>query len=119
MIFFTTIYMENKPFAQMNIENLMPSYNKNYNTRKTLDVYTISHGSKINVEPQKDFDSNELLNSIMNRRQKMRNWLVDMYNQCCYKIKEADNFFDRWIKNNKKEYFETSKKKLRNLINLN
>jgi len=31
-----------------------------------------------------------------------------------YKIKEADNFFDRWIKNNKKEYFETSKKKLRN-----
>lgn len=81
---------KSQPFAHMNIENLMPSYNKNYNTRKTLDVYTISHGSKINVEPQRDFDSNDLLNSIINKRQKMRNWLVDMYNQCCYKIKEAN-----------------------------
>jgi len=83
--------MDNNPFAKMNIENLMPSYNKNYNTQKILDVYTISHGSKINIEPQRDFDSGDLLNSIMHRREKMRNWFVNMYNQCCYKIKEADN----------------------------
>jgi hypothetical protein len=81
---------KSQPFSKMNIETLMPSYNHNYNKSKRLDVYTISHGSKINVEPEKDFDSNELLNSIIERRKKLRNWLVDMYNQCCYKIKEAD-----------------------------
>ena len=82
---------KSQPFLKMNIETLMPSYNHNYNKSGRLDVYTISHGSKINVEPEKDFDSNELLNSIIGKRKKLRNWLVDMYNQCCYKIKEADN----------------------------
>jgi hypothetical protein len=51
----------------------------------------ISNGSKINVEPDRDFDSTKLLNNIYERRQKKRNWLVDMYNQCCAKIKDSDD----------------------------
>jgi len=84
--------MENKVFREMNIENLMPSNNNNYNRNKgILTVDMISNGSKINVEPDRDFDSTKLLNSINDRRKKKRNWLVDMYNQCCAKIKDADD----------------------------
>lgn len=84
--------MENKVFREMNIENLMPSNNNNYNRNKgILTVDMISNGSKINVEPDRDFDSTKLLNSINDRRKKKRNWLVDMYNQCCVKIKDADD----------------------------
>jgi hypothetical protein len=84
--------MENKVFRQMNIENLMPSNNHNYNHNKgILSVDMISNGSKINVEPDRDFDSTKLLNNIYERRQKKRNWLVDMYNQCCAKIKDSDD----------------------------
>jgi len=84
--------MDNKVFREMNIENLMPSNNNNYNRNKgILTVDMISNGSKINVEPDRDFDSAKLLNSINDRRKKKRNWLVDMYNQCCAKIKDADD----------------------------
>lgn len=84
--------MENIVFREMNIENLMPSNNNNYNRNKgILTVDMISNGSKINVEPDRDFDSVKLLNSINDRRKKKRNWLVDMYNQCCAKIKDADD----------------------------
>ena len=84
--------MENKVFQEMNIENLMPSNNNNYNRNKgILTVDMISNGSKINVEPDRDFDSVKLLNSINDRRKKKRNWFVEMYNQCCAKIKDADD----------------------------
>jgi hypothetical protein len=84
--------MENKVFQEMNIENLMPSNNHNYNRNKgILTVDMISNDSKINVEPDRDFDSAKLLNSINDRRKKKRNWLVEMYNQCCAKIKDADD----------------------------
>lgn len=82
--------MDNTPFAHMNIETLMPSNNHNYNRQKKIDVYTISDGKKINVEPDRDFNSVELLNTIQERRRKLRNWLVDTYNQCCARIKEAN-----------------------------
>lgn len=83
--------MDNKIFREMNIENLMPSNNKNYNRNKgVLSVDMISNGSKINVEPDRDFDSTKLLININERRKKKRNWLVDMYNKCCTQIKEAD-----------------------------
>ena len=84
--------MENKVFSQMNIENLMPSNNHVYNRNKgVLTVDMISRGAKINVEPDRDFDSSKLLNNINDRRRKKRNWLVNMYNQCCAKIKDADD----------------------------
>jgi len=84
--------MEKKAFREMNIETLMPSNNHTYNRNKgVLDVYTISAGGKINVEPDKDFDSVKLLDGIHERRIKKRNWLVDTYNQCCTKIKNADD----------------------------
>ena len=84
--------MENKAFREMNIENLMPSNNHNYNRNKgILTVDMISGGAKLNVEPDRDFDSVKLLNNINERRRKKRNWLVDMYNQCCMKIKDADD----------------------------
>lgn len=84
--------MENKAFREMNIENLMPSNNHNYNRNKgVLTVDMISNGSKINVEPDRDFDSLKLLNNINDRRKKKRNWLVDIYNQCCSKIRDADD----------------------------
>jgi hypothetical protein len=84
--------MDNKVFKQMNIENLMPSNNHNYNrNRGIINIDMISHGSKINIEPDRDFDSRNLLNNIYERRKKKRNWLVDMYNQCCAKIKDADD----------------------------
>lgn len=82
----------NKPFLNMNIENLMPSNNHNYNRTKKLDVYTISSGKQINTDPDRDFNSNDLLSTIYERRKKLRNWLVDMYNLCCNKIKDADSF---------------------------
>jgi hypothetical protein len=85
--------MENNVFREMNIETLMPSHNHNYNRNKgILTVDMISSGSKINVEPDRDFDSTQLLNNIVERRRKKRNWLVEMYNKCCVQIKEADGF---------------------------
>ncbi len=84
--------MENNVFREMNIETLMPSHNHNYNRNKgILTVDMISSGSKINVEPDRDFDSTQLLNNIVERRRKKRNWLVEMYNKCCVQIKEADD----------------------------
>ena len=84
--------MDNKVFSQMNIETLMPSNNHNYN-RNTgkIDVNMISSGKSINIDPSKDFNSHNLLNGIYERRKKKRNWLVDMYNLCCNKIKDADD----------------------------
>jgi len=83
--------MENNIFTKMNIETLMPSQNNNYNRSKRLDVYTISSGKQINIDPSRDFNSNELLTNIHERRKKIRNWFVDMYNFCCSKIKDADD----------------------------
>jgi len=84
--------MENKLFSQMNIETLMPSNNHNYNRNKgKIDINMISDGAKINIEPDRDFDANKLLDNIYERRRKKRNWLVDMYNKCCGKIKDADD----------------------------
>jgi len=86
--------MENKIFKQMNIETLMPSNNhkRNYNNNKgVLDVNMISSGKSINIEPHKDFDSTNLLNSIQEKRKKKRIWLVEMYNLCCNKIRDADD----------------------------
>ena len=83
--------MEKKPFEHLNIETLMPSNNHNYNRNKKLDVFTISDGKKINIEPDRDFNSADLLSTIQERRRKLRNWLVDTYNQCCLRIKEANN----------------------------
>ena len=92
MIFSHLLYMDNtQPFSRMTIENLMPSNNHNYNNTKKLDVFTISNGKKINTDPDRDFNSNDLLNSIYEKRQKYRNWLVDIYNQCSNKIKQADD----------------------------
>jgi hypothetical protein len=84
--------MDNKVFSQMNIETLMPSNSHNYN-RNTgkIDVNMISNGKSINIDPSKDFNSHNLLNGIYERRKKKRNWLVDMYNLCCNKIKDADD----------------------------
>jgi hypothetical protein len=84
--------MDNKVFSQMNIETLMPSNKHNYN-RNTgkLDVNMISSGKSINIDPSKDFNSHNLLNSIYEKRKQKRNWLVDMYNLCCNKIKDADD----------------------------
>ena len=82
--------MENNIFSKMNIETLMPSRNRNYNNTKKLDVYTISSGKQINIDPSRNFDSTELLANIYDRRKKIRNWFVDMYNLCCSKIKDAD-----------------------------
>jgi hypothetical protein len=84
--------MDNKVFSQMNIETLMPSNNHNYN-RNTgkIDVNMISTGKSINIDPSKDFNSHNLLGNIYERRKKKRNWLVDMYNLCCNKIKDADD----------------------------
>lgn len=84
--------MDNKVFSQMNIETLMPSNNNNYN-KKTgkIDVNMISTGKSINIDPSKDFNSHNLLNNIYEKRKKKRNWLVDMYNLCCNKIKDADD----------------------------
>ena len=84
--------MDNKVFSQMNIETLMPSNNHNYN-RNTgkIDVNMISNGKSINVDPSKDFNSHNLLNSIYEKRKKKRNWLVEMYNLCSNKIKDADD----------------------------
>lgn len=87
--------MKNNVFREINIETLMPSHNNNYNYNKNKGILTvdmISSGSKINVEPDRDFDSTQLLNNILERRRKKRNWLVEMYNKCCLQIKEADNF---------------------------
>ena len=83
--------MENSIFSKMNIESLMPSKNNNYNHTKKLDVYTISSGKQINIDPSRDFNSNELLTNIYERRKKIRNWFVDMYNLCCIRIKDADD----------------------------
>ncbi len=84
--------MDNKVFSQMNIETLMPSNNNNYN-RNTgkIDVNMISNGKSINLDPSKDFNSHNLLNSIYEKRKKKRNWLVEMYNLCSNKIKDADD----------------------------
>jgi hypothetical protein len=84
--------MDNKVFSKMNIETLMPSNKHNYN-RNTgkIDVNMISNGKSINTDPSKDFNSHNLLNNIYERRKKKRNWLVDMYNLCCNKIKDADD----------------------------
>lgn len=84
--------MENNIFSKMNIETLMPSRNNNYNRSKRLDVFTISSGKQINIDPSRDFDSNELLTNIYERRKKIRNWFVEMYNLCCVKIKDADDY---------------------------
>lgn len=84
--------MDNKVFREMNIENLMPSNNHCYNRKKgMLTVDMISGGTKINVDPDRDFNSMKLLNNIYDRRNKKRNWLVDVYNQCCAKIQDADD----------------------------
>ena len=83
--------MENTVFSKMNIETLMPSKNNNYNHSKKLNVYTISSGKQINIDSSRDFNSNDLLTNIYERRKKIRNWLVDMYNLCCSRIKDADD----------------------------
>lgn len=84
--------MEDKVFRQLNIETLMPSNNHNYNRNKgVLDVNMISSGKSININPEKDFDSTGLLNNIIDKRIKKRNWLVDMYNKCCNQIKDAND----------------------------
>jgi hypothetical protein len=82
--------MNNNVFSKMNIETLMPSKNNNYNHSRRLDVNTISYGKQINLDPSRDFNSNDLLTGIYERRKKIRNWLVDMYNLCCTRIKDAD-----------------------------
>jgi hypothetical protein len=82
--------MDNNVFSKMNIETLMPSKNNNYNHSKRLDVNTISSGKQINLDPSRDFNSNDLLNGIYEKRKKIRNWFVDMYNLCCTRIKDAD-----------------------------
>ena len=83
--------MNRKIFNNMNIETLMPSNIHNYNNTKKIDVYTISSGKKINIDPDRDFNSDELLKNIYERRKKIRNWLVEMYNLCCNRIKDADD----------------------------
>ena len=83
--------MDNNIFTKMNIETLMPSRNNNYNHSKRLDVFTISSGKQINLDPSRDFNSNDLLTNIYERRKKIRNWFVDMYNLCCTRIKDADD----------------------------
>ena len=81
-----------KVFREMNIETLMPSRNRNYNRNKgILDVNMISSGKSLNINPEKDFNSTKLLDSIYEKRKKKRDWLVEMYNLCCNKIKDADD----------------------------
>ena len=76
----------------MNIETLMPSKNRNYNRNKgILDVNMISSGKSLNINPEKDFNSTKLLDSIYEKRKRKRDWLVEMYNLCCNKIKGADD----------------------------
>jgi hypothetical protein len=50
----------------------------------------ISSGKSINSEPNRDFDSTNLLKNIQEKRIKKRNWLVDEYNKCCAQIKDAN-----------------------------
>ena len=63
--------MNRKIFNNMNIETLMPSNIHNYNNTKKIDVYTISSGKKINIDPDRDFNSDELLKNIYERRKKI------------------------------------------------
>ena len=81
----------NKMFMKMNIESLMPSKCPNEYSNGKLDVNSISSKKNSNGEPEKDFNSNDLLKNIYEKRKKLRDWLVNMYNICCRKIKDADD----------------------------
>jgi hypothetical protein len=84
--------MNNKAFKHLNIENLMPSDNKNYNnTKGVIDINMISSDKAVNSEPHKDFNSINLLDNIYERRIQKRNWLVSEFNRCCEQIKNANN----------------------------
>ena len=78
-------------FTQMSIESLMPSKIPYQYSNGKLDVNSISSGKSLNNEPQKNFNSNDLLKNIYEKRKKLRDWLVNMYNLCCTKIKDADD----------------------------
>lgn len=81
----------NRMFMKMNIESLMPSKYPNEYSNGKLDVNSISIPKLLNGEPQKNFNSNDLLKNIYEKRKKMRDWLVNTYNLCCQKIKDADD----------------------------
>jgi len=81
----------NQMFTKMNIESLMPSKYPNEYSNGRLDVNSIAPPKLLNGEPQKNFNSNELLKNIYEKRKKMRDWLVNTYNLCCGKIKDADD----------------------------
>lgn len=76
---------------KMNIESLMPSKYPNEYTNGKLDVNTISSKKLVDGEPEKNFNSNDLLKNIYEKRKKLRDWLVNMYNLCSKKIKDADD----------------------------
>lgn len=74
----------------MTIDKLMPSNNVSYTNGK-MDIESIAKDKFINDTPEQNFNSDVLLKNIKKKRQKLRNTLVNTYNLCCEKIKEADS----------------------------
>lgn len=75
---------------KLSIETLMPATNGTSYARGRLDVNSISSKGALSTDPKKEFDSRRLLNNIYERRKKLRNWIVEIYNSCCKKIEDAD-----------------------------
>ena len=77
--------------SSITIDNLMPTKTTNYLKNKgKIDINCISKDKFINNEPDIEFNSDVLLKSILQRRQKTRNMMVTSFNMCCDKIQEAD-----------------------------
>ena len=77
--------------SSITIDNLMPTKAGNYLKNKgKIDINCISKDKFINNEPDIEFNSDVLLKSILQRRQKTRNMMVTSFNLCCDKIQEAD-----------------------------
>lgn len=76
--------------TNITIDKLMPANNVSYTNGK-MDIESIAKDKFINDTPEQNFNSDVLLKNIKKKRQKLRNTLVNTYNLCCDKIKEADS----------------------------
>jgi hypothetical protein len=76
---------------KMTIDNLMPGGNRKYLNKGHFDVNSISKDKYINDDPDINFNSDDLLETIQKRRENTRRLLVTSFNLCCDKIKEADS----------------------------
>jgi len=78
-------------FKNITIDNLMPSKANIQYTDGKIDINSIAKDKFINDIPNKEFNSDILLNKIRKRRNEDRNTMVRSYNLCCDKIKEAND----------------------------